>query len=81
MSQFFHILGSVDQQRGCCKLGEGRYEITLFTSCCNTDKGIYYYNTYDNHQISGVDMHREDLEAEKLIRYPKIEGEQIRMQN
>ena len=22
VSQFFHILGSVDQQRGCCKLGE-----------------------------------------------------------
>lgn len=50
VSQFFHILGSVDQQRGCCKLGEDKYEITLYTSCCNTDKGIYYYNTYDNHQ-------------------------------
>ncbi|OKZ58102.1 MAG: choloylglycine hydrolase, partial [Clostridiales bacterium 44_9] len=49
VSQFFHILGSVDQQRGCCKLGEDKYEITLYTSCCNTDKGIYYYNTYDNH--------------------------------
>ena len=26
--QFFQILGSVAQQRGCCDLGEGKYEIT-----------------------------------------------------
>ena len=63
VSQFFHILGSVEQQRGCCKLGEGRYEITLYTSCCNTARGIYYYSTYDNRQITGVDMHRENLDG------------------
>ena len=81
VSQFFHILGSVDQQRGCCDVGEGKYEITIYTSCCNADKGIYYYTTYDNHQITAVDMHREDLEGTQLVRYPLIQGEQIRMQN
>ena len=54
VSQFFHILGSVDQQRGCCEVADGKYEITLYTSCCNVTKGIYYYNTYENHQISAV---------------------------
>ena len=81
VSQFFHILGSVDQQRGCCKLGEDKYEITLYTSCCNADKGIYYYNTYDNHQISAVDMHKTDLDGEKLSAYALVKGEQIYMQN
>ena len=47
VSQFFHILGSVDQQRGLCEVTDGKYEITLYTSCCNCDKGIYYYTTYD----------------------------------
>ena len=79
--QFFHILGSVDQQRGCCDLGEGKYEITIYTSCCNADKGIYYYNTYENHQISAVDMHREDLDGTSLASYDPIIGEQIRFQN
>ena len=65
VSQFFHILGSVDQQRGCCRLGTDKYEITLYTSCCNTDRGIYYYNTYDNHRITGVDMHKENLDGKK----------------
>ena len=81
VSQFFHILGSVDQQRGCCEVSDGKYEITLYTSCCNATKGIYYYNTYENHQISAVDMHREDLESQKLICYPVIQGEKINFQN
>ena len=81
VSQFFHILGSVDQQRGCCEVAEGKYEITLYTSCCNATKGIYYYNTYENHQISGVDMHRENLDSDQLICYPAIQGEKIHFQN
>ena len=81
VSQFFHILNSVDQQRGCCDLGDDKYEITIYTSCCNTNKGIYYYTTYDNHQITAIDMHKENLDTDKLIRYPLIKEEQIRMQN
>lgn len=69
VSQFFHILGSVDQPRGCCELGD-KYEITIYTSCMNADKGIYYYNTYDNRRISAVDMHRENLDGSELSRYP-----------
>ena len=81
VSQFFHILNSVDQQRGCCELDDGKYEITIYTSCCNADKGIYYYTSYDNHQITAVDMHRENLDGNELVRYPIIKEEQIRMQN
>ena len=81
VSQFFHILGSVDQQRGCCDLGDNKYEITIYTSCANTNKGIYYYTTYDNHQITAIDMHKENLDGDELIRYPLIKNEQIKMQN
>ena len=72
VSQFFHILGSVDQQRGCCEVADGKFEITLYTSCCNTNKGIYYYTTYENHQISAVDMFGENLNERELIKYPLI---------
>ena len=81
VSQFFHILGSVDQQRGCCEVADGKFEITLYTSCCNTNKGIYYYTTYENHQISAVDMFGENLNEKELIKYPLIKGEQIYWQN
>ncbi|MGN1048137.1 MAG: choloylglycine hydrolase [Eubacteriales bacterium] len=81
VSQFFHIMGSVDQQRGCCDVGDGKFEITIYTSCCNADKGIYYYTTYNNHQITAVDMHKEELDGTSIVRYPLITGEQIKMQN
>lgn len=81
VSQFFHILGAVEQTRGCCEVGEGAYEITIYTSCCNAERGIYYYTTYDNHQITAVDMKEENLDSEKLARYPLMMQEQIRWQN
>jgi choloylglycine hydrolase len=81
ISQFFHILGSVAQQRGCVEVAPDKFEITIYSSCCNTDKGIYYYTTYENSQITGVDMHREDLEGRTLVEYPLIKGQQIDMQS
>lgn len=79
VGQFFHILGSVEQQRGCCEVGNGKYEMTIYTSCCNGDRGIYYYTTYENHQITAVDLHKTDLEGSCLTRYVLIREEQIQM--
>ena len=81
ISQFFHILNSVCQQRGCVVTESGEYEITYYTSCCNTDKGIYYYTTYDNSQISAIDMHKENLDSSRLISYPLITKQNIKWQN
>ena len=80
-SQFFHILNSVDQQRGCCNLGNDKYEITIYTSCCNASEGIYYYTTYNNHQINRIDMHKENLEEDKLISYALNDSENIKLVN
>ena len=81
VSQFFHILGAVEQQRGCVRLPDGRCEITVYTSCINTDKGIYYYTTYDNSCISAVDIHRCDLQGNRLFRYPLKKEQAIHWQN
>ena len=81
VSQFFHILSSVEQQRGCVHMGEDKYEITIYTSCGNLDKGLYYYNTYENHQITVVDMYKEDLDGKQLITYALCEGERFFEEN
>lgn len=81
VNQFFHIMNSVEQQRGCCDLGDGKYEVTIYTACCNAQKGIYYYTTYENHQITAIDMHQENLEGSDLIRYSLVNSEQIYRQN
>ena len=51
------------------------------TSCCNATKGIYYYTTYDNHQISAVDMHKTDLNGQELARFTPVTTEQIHFMN
>ena len=81
VGQFFHILTSVEQQRGCVHMGNGQYEITIYSSCCNTDKGIYYYTTYENSQITAVDMYREKLDGDIPVSYPLVTGQQISWQN
>lgn len=77
VAQFFHILDSAAQPRGCCQLEDGSFEITLYTSCCNADRGIYYYTTYENRQITAVELHREDLDDSALVRYPLRRSQQI----
>lgn len=81
VNQFFHILTSVEQQRGCCQLANGEYEITIYSSCCNADQGIYYYTTYDNRQITAIDMHKCDLHAKTLQSWPMLQKSSIFMQN
>ena len=81
VSQFFHILKSVEMQRGCVKLDRELYAITIYSSCCNTDRGIYYYTTYDNSGICAVDMYKENLQGNTLISYPLKKEQMIDYQN
>ena len=81
INQFFHILSSVEQPKGVNIKGKDLYKYTIYSSCCNTTQGIYYYKTYNNFQISAIDMHKENLESKYLISYPLIKDTQIRLQN
>lgn len=81
VSQFFHILSSVAQQRGITGVDGGKFEYTLYSSCCNADRGIYYYTTYENSQITAVDMHKENLDGREIVRYPLNKVQDIRREN
>lgn len=80
ISQFFHILDTVSQTSGCVRVGD-TFEKTIYSSCCNTDKGIYYYRTYNNNQLSAVNMHNEDLDKNDLITYNLVSEQQIYFHN
>lgn len=81
VNQFFHLLGSVEMPRGSLEMSEDVYEITVYSSCCNTDKGIYYYTTYENRQIVGVDMFREDLEGTQVVAYELVKMVEFEVMN
>ena len=78
--QFFHILQSVAQQEGCVQVGD-LYEKTVYSSCCNTDCGVYYYTTYENGQIIGIDMRKENLDSVNLMQFPLRRKLQVQMEN
>ena len=81
VNQFFHILKAVEMQRGCVELEKDVFEITRYSSCCNTSRGIYYYTTYENSRITGVDMHKENLDGSEFVAYSLIKDGGITLQN
>nr|WP_298523148.1 choloylglycine hydrolase [uncultured Methanobrevibacter sp.] len=82
VSQFFHILGSVEQQNGCTFISDPNlYEYTIYTSCYNTNDGVLYYRTYNNSQITAVSLANEDLDSGDLINYLLINEEQFNFIN
>ena len=81
VGQCFHIMETVSQTRGCCEVAPGEFERTIYTSCWNAARGIYYYTTYTNRRFSAEELRREDLDAAALIRYPMRTREDIFYQN
>ncbi len=76
VGHFFQLLGCVAQQKGSCAVEHG-YEYTIYSSCCNTVSGVYYYTTYNNGCLTAVDMRREDLDGKTLVSYPLRTEQQI----
>ncbi len=81
ISQFFHILGDVSMTRGICLADTGKWDITVYTSCMNTARGLYYYTTYDNSRIHCVDLHGTELDAVAISRYPLRTAPEIAYDN
>ena len=81
ISQFFHTLTSVEQLKGCVHIEKDKYEYTIYSSCMDLEKGIYYYKTYNNSQIIGVDMNKCDLNSSKLKSFEVMKKINIYYQN
>lgn len=70
VATYFHILHSVEQQKGLDEVAPGQFEYTIYSDGTNLDTGVFYYTTYNHQQITKVDMNKEDLTASELITYP-----------
>lgn len=81
VSQFFHILDSVSMIKGTTLTEDGKCDFTTYSCCMNAAKGIYYYKTYNNNQISAVRMNYKNMNDAKLSVYELVERQQIRYEN
>lgn len=68
--QYFRVLNQVSMVKGSVITKEKKDDYTTYSCCMNASKGIYYYQTYENSNISSVNMYNEDLEKDKVIQYP-----------
>lgn len=80
IDEIFHIISSLEVPKGIIANNKSDY-YTRYTSCIDSHKGIYYYTTYDNRSITGVDIFKENLDSEELISYNLIDKQQINFQN
>ena len=81
VSQFFHILDSVCQQKGCVYTEKNELEYTSYSSCCNTDNGLFYYKTYENSTVNCISLFGENLDGNKVISYPILREAMFHIQN
>ena len=77
VAQFFHLLDSVSMVRGSVLTEENKYELTLYSCCMNADRGIYYYKTYSNNQLTAVNLNHENLNGCNLRRFPLRTKQQV----
>ncbi len=81
VNQIFHALHGVEMVRGSCRTSCNSLDETVYTCCIDADTGRYYYTTYENHQISCVDMTRLDLNDDKIFSFPMVQKERISFLN
>lgn len=81
ITQFFHILDSVSMVQGSTITKEGKCDITTYSCCINTTKGVYYYKTYQNNQIAAIRLTDIEKTKKELSIYNLIETQQINYLN
>ncbi|KRL87916.1 choloylglycine hydrolase [Limosilactobacillus ingluviei] len=81
VTDFFHILHSVEQPKNLDEVAPNQFEYTIYSSCVDADQGIYYYTTYTNNQINAVKLHNVDLDQAKLTTYALADQQTVNYQN
>ena len=81
VTQFFHILDSVSVVRGTSLTKDGLDDLTTYSCCMNTTRGIYYYKTYNNSQITAIRMTGREKCRKTLCIHELIDTQQIRYLN
>ena len=81
VTQFFHILGSVSIVKGTTLTKDGLDDLTTYACCMNTTRGIYYYKTYNNSQITALRMTGREKCRKTLCIHDLIDTQQVRYVN
>lgn len=75
ITQFFHILNSVNQTRGSVLGHDERYEITIYSNCYSPDNLTMYFKTYHNNQLRALSLNNF-VDEKKLLTFDFLNEDQ-----
>lgn len=81
LAQFFHLLDSVSIIKGSVLSSRDACDMTTYACCINATRGIYYYKTYTNNQLTAVNLRHENLDAGTLRIFPLVVSQQVAWAN
>ena len=67
VSHFFNMLDNVKMIKGGVIAENGKEAYTIYSSCMDLEKGIYYYRTYENSRINAVNLKKEQNNSEIIL--------------
>ncbi|MBQ9748351.1 MAG: choloylglycine hydrolase [Clostridia bacterium] len=77
IADMFHLLAAVAPIGRSVLTKEGRAHMTTYSACLDATRGIYYYNTCYNCQLTAVDLHAVNLDDRRLAIFPLKKKQQV----
>lgn len=66
VTQFFHILHTVQIPKGCVLSDKGKPVFTTYSCCYDVKEKAYCFNTYDHIAVSSVRLLEQDLQSDQV---------------
>lgn len=67
--------------RGAALMEDNQCNVTNYACCVNATRGVYYYKTYSNNQLTAVRMTDANKNGSELAVYELEERQQVRFMN
>ena len=74
-------LDTVTIVKGTTMTKDKKWNATTYSCCINIDKGIYYYKTYNNNQITAIKLNSFNINNNQLTIYDLENTQQIKYLN
>lgn len=77
----FHILNNCSLPIGSVIVENGGESKTIYSSAMCAESGNYYYKTYNNSQITVINLFKENLNGKTIISFPTRQNQQLFREN
>ncbi len=81
VAQVMHILDAVSVVKGSITPKKDTEYLTVYSCCMDASRGIYYYKSYRNNQLTAIRLFNEDIDGNQLFEFFPEKNQQIKWAN